>query len=426
MVDDSAVIHVVGVEGQNASGNRDFIYTRGGQGPPDTFTFSPAQRPDSSNVISVIVVASRKSNKVAIVYSRQKSFGGPAADADIFYIESTDAGRDWVNSFGNDIRDSIVNLTKYQPGDPVRVFGDLSAVYDEEDSLHIVWVAPLYSSEYGKCYIYHWSRATGTDQVADGTYNMPYYYPNLNNPHIGVHDGTRNPCRKNFLYVTWTQFGPGTTDRSVDWIVNGDLYVNDKSAGIIIYGDGDPVSNPVLYYKYPAFAPLSDCWSTVSPPIFVDPVVTPGGILDTSFKILLCPGPDTLRVDSIRTKGSSWLQILSLDTILVGECFVINVFKVNIRFDATGLIPSTYIDTLIIYSPHFYSYNKKIPARLVVTDCGYFKGSQVVATVGDLRVKFSNTSNLGDHNLFSGFYLTSINENFLLDGSTVLTTITAD
>src|SRR4030067_288017 len=98
MVDDSAVIHVVGVEGQNASGNRDFIYTRGVQGPPDTFTFSPAQRPDSSNVISVIVVASRKSNKVAIVYPRQKSFEGPAADDNIFYIESTDAGRDWVNS----------------------------------------------------------------------------------------------------------------------------------------------------------------------------------------------------------------------------------------------------------------------------------------------------------------------------------------
>ncbi len=482
-VDDSVIIHVVGIEGPYASGNIDFIYTRGVESPQDTFTFSPVQRPDSSNFMSMTIIASIKSNRVAIIYSRQKSFGGLEADADIFYIESNEGGRDWVNGFGNDVGDTVVNVTKYQPSDPIRASGDLSAVYDEDDSLHIVWIAPLYSagSTASECFIYHWSKLTGIDQVADGTFNIPdanlptsVSNTNLRNPHIGVHDGTGSIYRKNYLYVIWSQFGPVTSDHSVDGFLNGEiyvnasttggqtwgnpinitnsqtpgcdrncdsdvypslaervndtlhiLYVNDKSAGTMIYGEGDPVSNPVVYFKYPAFRAPCDFFSlAVVPPIFEDVVLTPGGVFDSSLKIFVsCLEQDT-RVDSIRTEGSSWLQILTSPdsfTLKPGD----PPETVDIRFDATALSPSTYIDTIVVYSqaPPFRS---TVPVRLVVTDCGYFRRSQVVATVGDLKVKFSNTSNLADQDSDNGFYLTSINKNFLYDGSTVLTTITAD
>lgn len=483
-VDDSAVIHVVGIEGPYASGHGDFIYTRGVEGPQDTFSFSPAQRPDSSDIISIIVVASRKSNKVAIVYSRQKSFSGIAEDADIFYIESTDGGRDWVNGFGNDVRDTVVNVTNYQAGDPVRASGDLSAVYDEDDSLHIVWIAPLYSlgATASECYIFHWSKTTGIDQVADGTFNIPdvnlptsVSNTNLRNPHIGVHDGTGSLYRKNYLYVTWSQFGPHTSDHSNNGFLNGEiyvnastnrgqtwgypinitnsqtpacdrncdsdvypslvervndtlhvLYVNDKSAGTIIYGEGDPVLNPVLYYRYPAYFIPCDFFSLpILPPIFEDVLVMPGAISDSSFKIPSDPClQQDIKVNSIRTKGSGWLQILTSPdsfTLKPGD----PPKTVDIRFDATTLSPSTYIDTILVYS-NVNPFRSALPVHLVVTDCGYFKRSQVVATVGDLRVKFSNTSNLGDQDPFNGFYLTSINENFLVDGTSVITTITAD
>src|SRR5574341_435869 len=438
---DTAVVHIISVEGIGACGNQDFVYTRARESSPGVFTFSSAQRPDSGDFISPIVVASRKSNKVAIVYVREKVYSGDYLDADVFYIESTNGGRDWVNGFRNDARDTAVIITYYQSFDPVRAAGDLSAVYDEDDSLHIVWVAPLYNGGLtaSECYIYHWSKPTGIDQVADGTYlitdaSLPNSVAknNLRNPHIGVHDGTANLSHKNYLYVTWSQFGPSLADTSDDGILNGDIYVNastnggnswgnpinitnsftpgcdrncdsdvypslaesindtlhvsyinDREAGRFDQGDGEVLS-PVLYYKFPAYQPSQAVLISVTPPIFEDSVVTPVSIIDTFFRILNV-GNQTLRIDSVREAiGSSWLTILTSsfpDSIPEGGA----PKNVYVRFDGTGLPTSTYSDTVIVYNNSSNKPRLAIPIHFTVvgTLCtpGDFNGNNIIDVI---------------------------------------------
>ncbi len=480
---DTLIVHVVSVEFQG--GNQDFVYARGRGLTPVDFVFSPGQRPDSSDFISVIVVASRKSNKVAMVYVREKVYSGDNSDADVFYIESTNGGRDWVNGFNNSGRDTAVNVTKYAPGSPIRATGDLSAVYDEDDSLHIVWVAPLYNAGLtaSECYIYHWSKATGIDQVADGIYLISdallpssIAKNNLRNPQIGVHDGTASLGRKNYLYVTWNQFGPGTTDVSDDGILNGEIYVNassnagntwgspvnitnsqtpgcdrncdsdvypslaervndtlhisyinDKEAGRYDQGDGEVLS-PVLYYKYPAYQPAAFNGISVSPPYFDDPVANisiPDLVIDTIITITNV-GNQTLTIDSVKKAGvSPWLKLQNAgfpDAIPEGGAPKVVACTLN----GTGLGTATYVDTIVVYNNSNNSPTLKIPVHFVVTDCGYFRRNQLVATVGDLKLKASNTSNLADQDLLNGFYLTSVGRNFLFDGSAVFTTRTTN
>ncbi len=481
---DSVFVHVVAVEGTGSCGNNDFAYARGrGAGSGAfTFTWSPVMIVDSSDDISVIAVASRQSGKVAIVYNRQTYWDSSGSNADLYYIESQNYGRNWVTSGFT----APVNVTNYQPGDPVRASGVLSAVYDEEDSLHIVWVAPLYNAgaTASECIIYHWSKATGIDQVADGTYAFDDDFLharsssfNLMDPHIAVHDGTADITRKNYLYVTFNQFGPDTSDHSVDGITNGEIYINsstnggntwgapinitnsatpgcdrtcdddinptcaerandtihisylnDKSAGFILNGQGGPTVNPVYYYKKAAYKPAPFVGIAANPPVFDDPVVSPtlASIIDSNFKILNV-GNQTLKIDSVKKAGvSAWLTILTTsfpDSIQEGG----TAKKVDIKFNGTGLVEGTYVDTIIVKNNSANKPRLAIPIHLVVTACGYFKRTHVVAKVGDFRFKVANTTNYTDQDLTNGFYVGSAGENLCFDGSSIMaTTIVGD
>jgi len=480
---DSAILHIVSVEGTGACSPNDFAYSRGRETSPGIFLFSPAQKADSSNDISVIAVASRKSGRVSLLYSRQANFNNPSSDADIFYIESQNYGREWVNGFA-DPNELPINVTNYQAGDGVRASGVLGAVYDEDDSLHIVWIAPLFNSgaTASECFVYHWSKATGIDQVADGTYiladaGLPARSSSFNliDCHIAVHDGTADITRKNYLYVTFNQYGPGTTDKSVAGLYNAEIYINastnggntwgaplnitnsatpgctltcdndinptcaerandtihisylnDKSAGNFLGGQGRAVLSPVFYYKYPAYQPDTVKAISTTPPVFEDPVASPtlASIIDTSFKINNV-GNQTLRIDSVREAGPSpWLQILTVsfpDTIPEGG----SSKEVLVRFNGTGLATGTYVDTILVYNNATEAARKrlKLPVHLVVTDCGYWRRTHIVATVGDLKVKLGNTSNITDQDLSQGFFLGApVNENLLFDGSAVVAT----
>ncbi len=493
---DTQIVHVVSVEFQG--GNQDFVYTRGrGLSPVDFVFSSGAQRPDSSDFISVIVVASRKSNKVAIVYNRQTEFTGERTDADLFYIEDHEGGRNWVDGFGNDgSNDTKVNLTNYPDGAPIRASGDLSAVYDEDDSLHIVWVTPLYNSGLfaSECYIYHWSKATGIDQLADGTFpvqdaRLPSSVAkyNLRNPQIGVHDGTANISRKNYLYVTWSQYGPtptGFTDLSQANIINGEIYVNastssgntwgepknitnshtpgcdstcdadvypslaerindtlhiaytnDKRAGGLDEAGGE-VLDPIYYYKYPAYQPAAFNGISTSPPAFEDPladITIPLLVIDTEL-IITNAGNQNLTINSVTKVGASpWLKLQTAgfpDIIPEGGAPKIVACTLN----GTGLVTGSYVDTIIVHNNSDNDTALKIPVHFVVSDCGYYRRSKVVATVGDttgvtaggIRIKMANTSNLADQDGTNGYFIMVVEKNMLFDGSGVVTTTTVD
>ncbi len=483
---DTNIIHVVAAE-FGGIGNTVFTYSRGkelGSGSGD-FIWSPARAPDSSDFLSVTVVASRHSNKVAILYNRQTNFSGERFDADIFYIESTTGGRDWVNGFNNDTRDTAVNVTKYPAGAVVRASGSVSGVYDEDDSLHIVWVAPLYNSGQfaSECYIYHWSKASGIDLVADGTFpvvdaNLPSTVANYNlrYPQIGVHDGTADITRKNYLYVTWTQHGPTTTDLSVANIINGEIYVNastnggntwgqplnitnshtpgcdrncdsdvyaslaervndtlqityinDKRAGGLDQG-GVEVMDPILYYKYAAYKPAAFNGISTSPPALEDPVADisiPLLVIDTNL-IISNIGNQTLKIDSVRKAvGSPWLKLQTggfPDSIPEGGVPKVVACTLN----GTGLGTAAYTDTIIVYNNSENGPILKIPVHFVVTDCGYSRRSGLVATTGDIKIKIANTSNLGDQDVSNGYFINILNKNLIFDGSGVVTTVTID
>jgi hypothetical protein len=492
---DTVYIHVVTNEGTGAAGNTDFGYTRAKYRADGALTsWAPVQTPDSSDDISVTVVASRKSGKVAIFYSRQADWNAQSSDADMWYIESKNYGDDWINGFGNNGGDTAINITHYGPGDAygngVRAAGYHSAVYDENDSLHIVWIGLLYNSGAvaSECFIYHWSKATGISQVADGTYNLPDAAghargagTNLVDPFIAVHDSISNTLRYNFLYVTWNQFGPftpattDTEDVSVKGIANGEIYIkastnsgltwgeplnisnshtklcdrncdddwgvscaeiandtihiaymNDKSAGVTLNGQGDPTLNPIFYYKYPAYTP--DAYRAIgsSPPIFEDPLASPtvANVIDTNFKVLNV-GNQQFKADSIRHKATTWLTILTTpDSFSIAEAGAPK--QINVRFTATGLTPSSYIDTIIVYSNAQNNSRYTIPVHLVVSNCGYHRRSNVAAQVGDLKFKVANTTNLADQDLQKGLFVGAANENLLFDGSFVMALTTSD
>ncbi len=499
---ESVIVHVV--TNDQGGGNTDYTYGRGrelGGGitwsvENHTSTYDSAVSADSGDDISVTVVASQKSGKVAIVYVSQKpDWNTPVTDEDLFYIESTNYGRDWVNGFNNNSRDTAVNVTKYAPGSQVRATGVLSAVYDEDDSLHIVWVAPLYNAGdvASECYIYHWSKATGIDQVADGTYNFDDNYLtnpsrtfNLNNPAIGVHDGTGTPSRKGYLYVVYNQYGPGISDASVKKQSNGEiyinastnggntwgnpinitnshtpgcdltthncdsdvfpscaervndtvqvLYINDKSAGSILDNKGGPALNPVYYLKYPAYLPAAFNGIAAAPAYFDDPVANisiPDLVIDTQLTISNV-GNQTLTITSVtKAGGSPWLKLQTVgfpDAISEGGAPKVVACTLN----GTGLGTGTYLDTIIVNNNSNNAPAMRIPVHFVVTDCGYFRRKHVFGQVGTadtLVMKIGNTSSLVDQDLGRGLALSSLidplNKLFLYDGSGVLTTITS-
>ncbi|MBN2541352.1 hypothetical protein JXI42_00645 [bacterium] len=180
-------------------------------------TFTPMLLVDSVSTISVIVTASQVSDKVAIVYAHPKYFiltGLDDYNNDIYYLQSPD-GVTWDLS-------ERVNVTSFETADTFRAYCDLDAIYDHDDSLHIVFNV-AYVDEFtsyigpSAAKIWHWSAATGLSEVADGWYDVTdpgNWNRTVSKPNIGVNPAT------GYLYCTWTQF-----------------YVGDVSAGLLNNGD---------------------------------------------------------------------------------------------------------------------------------------------------------------------------------------------
>jgi len=143
---------------------------------------------DSTWTISPIIVSSPVSNKVAIVYTKHRNPTPPEIDCDVYYIESTNGGQDWIDagSFSGITKN---NITNYTSSDFERAYDDLSAVYDYDDSLHISWNAHWFdesTGQYSTRYtsLYHWSSQAGIRKIAFG------YWPETN---PGIHN--RNLCK---------------------------------------------------------------------------------------------------------------------------------------------------------------------------------------------------------------------------------------
>jgi PKD repeat protein len=187
---------------------------------------------DSSCSVTPISVCSPVSRKVALVYLPPAC--RPSCDAltDVAYCESMNSGDEWMTS--DNWPPAINNLTNYgcvYPED-YRAWNDVSACYDYNDSLHIIWNTVGYPEpEYyqpGLARLWHWSRQWGvamitsniTEDTEPGSHNGVIAKPSVSAMDPIYHPGGEPDSV--YLYCIWTQFDSG--DVSAAGFGNGELY----------------------------------------------------------------------------------------------------------------------------------------------------------------------------------------------------------
>ncbi|MGH7274697.1 MAG: hypothetical protein ACREIQ_09600, partial [Nitrospiria bacterium] len=215
------------------------VYVRANEDPgePNTFDWGKPSIFDTSfGFIPGVVVASQQSSKVALLFTHPRNgFPSPsntthpeslATDADLYYIQSTTGGDDWLNGFNNDANDGFHNITNYTDSDPNRAFGDFSAAYDEQDSLVVAFSAPLFipllgaSATQGSIFFWRKGIGGGGSDLRE-VYNYSIAGEDLRrthealpatNPQIGVYKGTA-PDSIGDYYIIWTMgAGDDTTE----------------------------------------------------------------------------------------------------------------------------------------------------------------------------------------------------------------------
>ena len=138
------------------------------QGPVASF--------DESCDISAVVVTGRGGivrQRVAIVYMPLVEEDNCGLMHDVAYVESTNNGISWLTE--TDWPPTVHMVTDYADHDE-RAFHDLSACYDYNDSLHIVWVTAGFDPNYpgfyhpGVARLYHWSKQSGISKIISATY----------------------------------------------------------------------------------------------------------------------------------------------------------------------------------------------------------------------------------------------------------------
>jgi hypothetical protein len=226
-----------------------YNYSRGVDSA-STFIFpgtpeNSALRADSGQHIVATVVASKKSPKVALLWTSENACNSvPANCSDVYFAQSTNGGDSWIPG-GIGTSTNITNYTNGPNGDRVRAMGDLMGVYNQGDSLIIAFLQYVdYDPNSGgsslETDIMVWSAASGVRKAVVGNFDMPSYINyntdmndprrfSLNWPHLAVHDGTADTNRTGYVYLIWTQFGgndPASYNDTADHgRLNGEIYV---------------------------------------------------------------------------------------------------------------------------------------------------------------------------------------------------------
>ena len=208
------------------------------------------------NTISAIVATSPVSRKVAIVFTNKREPGDNPYNNDVFYFESTNNGIEWFPQYAGQWPPTIANgmlhnVSNYPGEIQERAYTDVSACYDYNDSLHIVWTATYYDSVAGltsaDANLYHWSQATGIFMVAPGYWgdtNPGDWNRNISKPSVSA----KNPMYHSggspdsvYLFCTWTQFDSG--DVAWNGYSNGDIYTAVSNDGGLTWTPGYNLTN---------------------------------------------------------------------------------------------------------------------------------------------------------------------------------------
>ena len=221
--------------------------------------------------ISIIAVVSPVSQKVAVIWLMPTKPGECDYFSDVVYVESQHCGDEWID--GTNWRPTPINITNYQwNGGYERAFNDVSACYDYQDSLHIVFVTVGFDTAQPGYYmpnvarLYHWSKKTGTRMITSAIWEGSH--PSSHNLNIAkMSISAQNPIYHAggdsvFLYCIWTQFDSADYGAS-GWYTNGELYGCGSFDGGQTWGLPYNLTNT----KTPGCAPgtcLSEHWSSLA------------------------------------------------------------------------------------------------------------------------------------------------------------------
>jgi hypothetical protein len=364
-------IHVVGTDGATTSPPHKVAYERCYINPADgtqlicqTFQggqtrsyalnnneiINPVNYPISSLsascVISPVVAVSPVSKKVAMVWLTPAVDGDCGYFSNVSYVESQNSGNDWIA--GTPWPPTPIPITFWTTTGTERAFNDVSACYDYNDNLNILYLTvgfdPANPGLYqpGTARLYHWSQSTGTSLVTTaiwGGTNPGSYNANIAKIQISAKDPIYHPD-STYLYATWSQFNQNDNNaagtytnseiygavsrdggefwgRAVDltgthtpgcaagnclsehWsslasnMYNGDLYLQyicDEDPGGAVLGEGAWRDDPVMKLVLPEWPYVGGCRSgyiIVSPSNWTDPPlkVAPNGSRQLTLKL---------------------------------------------------------------------------------------------------------------------------------------------
>lgn len=231
--------------------------------------FAPISHFDISCGINAVVTVSPISSRLAIGYLKPTCDGSCDYLSDVCYIESMVNGDDWVA--GSPWPPPVYNITNYGCSGNERGSNDLSACYDYQDSLHIVYVTvgfdPSEPGYYfpGVARLYHWSKRTGIGLIANkiqnntnpGSHNI-----NIAKMSISAQNPVYHPTGDSvYLFTIWTQFD--SADQSAQGFGNGDLFGCGSLDGGATWGGAFNLTNT----QTPNCAPgncLSEHWSSMA------------------------------------------------------------------------------------------------------------------------------------------------------------------
>lgn len=201
---------------------------------------SPISHFDVSCGATAVVAVSPVSEKVAIVYLKPVLPGACDDLSDVCFVESMVNGDDWVS--GSNWPPLVYNVTTFTGAEKERAFNDVSACYDFDDNLHIVYVTTDLNSDYlgyrdpHVARLYHWNAAHGVSMISyaiwggtdPGAHNL-----NVAKMNVSALDPIYNPGPGSaYLYAVWTQFDTTMPqDNSDAGYTNGNIYGCGSSDG---------------------------------------------------------------------------------------------------------------------------------------------------------------------------------------------------
>jgi hypothetical protein len=183
---------------------------------------------DSNGALSYVVTGDANSDDVAAVMFTDYEAGLGSLE-NVAYYESNDEGASWISGAGLGPANKVI-ITDYTSPTGPEGYYHISASYDDDGTLNIVWDELRQSGQLNQVAIRHWNDVRNTIRpVALAYYDKPLgpsaFNQNLAKVTMGIGDGGTTcggGSNQNFLYVLYTKFAGETAVEQADWSALGE------------------------------------------------------------------------------------------------------------------------------------------------------------------------------------------------------------